>query len=341
MATIGVGATRPVTPTSGAPVLRAYRGPQDHPAMTRVANAVGAFNGGRDTRTAADMDSYYSRFDQAGLLLDCALAEVDGLVVAYGRASIEELASGGAAVWGILNIDPDHRGRGIETLLIDHAIRRAELLATERHVRLTLSIDVGDRDPEQRAAAEAAGFRVVRQNAQLVRPNVDDIPEIGLPDGFEIRPIQADDPQMHRLVWEADARAFAESWGQEAPTEADYRRFVTSPTFFPPLWRVAFHGNDIAGQILNFIDEQVESDGGRTGWTEAISVQPEFRRRGLARALLAASLRAVRDAGATRAGLGVDLQNPNQARELYESMGYRIVSSSSIYELGPFPRSKR
>jgi ribosomal protein S18 acetylase RimI-like enzyme len=98
---------------------------------------------------------------------------------------------------------------------------------------------------------------------------------------------------------------------------------------------VAFHHDDIAGQILNYLGEP-EPGGGRIGWTEAISVQPEFRRRGLARALLAESLRAVRDAGATRAGLGVDSQNPNQAQTLYESMGYQVVAVTYTYELGPF-----
>ncbi|MBF8290251.1 MAG: Acetyltransferase, partial [Chloroflexi bacterium] len=72
------------------------------------------------------------------------------------------------------------------------------------------------------------------------------------------------------------------------------------------------------------------------GMTEAISVQPEHRRRGLARALLAESLRAVRDAGADQACLGVDTQNPNQALTLYESLGFRIVSETFEYQLGPF-----
>ena len=146
---------------------------------------------------------------------------------------------------------------------------------------------------------------------------------------------------MHRRVWEASARAFAQSYGEEAPTEADYRRWLAFPEFNPPLWRVAFHGDQIAGQILNYLDSTPDPDGGRLGWTESITVQPEFRRRGLARALLAASLRAVRDAGATKAALGADLQNPNHAATLYQSMGFRIASIDHEYRLGPFPRSGR
>jgi GNAT superfamily N-acetyltransferase len=308
--------------------------------MVPVANAVRAHNGDPEVGTIADMDNYYSRFDQARLLRDCALVELDGRVVAYGRFSFESMATGEHVVSGVLNIEPAARGGSIEGLLLHHAITRADELATElgagRHIEL--AVVVTDRDPELQAAVDALGFRRVRQFAHLVRPSLDDIPDIALPEGFEIRRIASEDRAMHRRVWDAATRAFAGSYGEELPTDADYRRWLESPAFNPPLWRVAFHGDDIAGQILNYLDESPDADGGRLGWTESISVQPEFRRRGLARALLAESLRTVRDAGATRAALGADLQNPNEAATLYQSMGFQIVSVSHEYRLGPFPR---
>ncbi|MBI3752164.1 MAG: GNAT family N-acetyltransferase [Chloroflexi bacterium] len=318
--------------------LRPYRGPQDHPEMNRVANLVRAANGDPELGTVADMDGYYIGFDQDALTLDCALAEHDGRVVGYGRISWEDLATGeGGEIGGVLNVDPALVGRGIEARLVEHAISRTRTLVETRGrtASSVVRIWATGRDTAQQAALEAAGFRRVRASAQLIRPDLENIPGISLPDGFEIRPIAADDRAMHRRVWDADARGFAGSWGQEAPSERRFQAWLTNPAFDPPLWRVAFHGDDIAGQILNFMGE-AEADGSRIGFTEAISVQPEFRRRGLARALLAASLRAVRDAGAVRAGLGVDSQNPNQAQALYESMGYRVVSVSYTYELGPF-----
>jgi GNAT superfamily N-acetyltransferase len=326
---------------AGEPVLRAYRGSQDHAFMSPVANAVRAHNGSRQMQTVADMTNYYSRFDQAALLRDCALVEVGGAVVAYGRVSFEHMATGDRVVSGILNVHPDHRGVAVEALLLRHAIDRAEELALEHGEPLDLQIVVPDRAPEQRAAAEALGFRRIRQFAQLIRPNLDSIPEIPLPDGFEIRPIAADDRAMHRRVWEASTRGFAGSFGEEVPTERDFERWLNASDFNPPLWRVAFHGDDIAGQILSFMDHEPDEAGVRIGWTEAITTQPEYRRRGIARALLAASLRAVRDAGATKAGLGADLQNPNEAATLYQSMGYEIVSIEHLYALGPFPRAGR
>lgn len=318
--------------------LRPYRGPQDHPEMNRVANLVRAANGDPELGSVADMDGYHSGFDQEALAFNCALVELDGRVVGYGRTSWEDLATGeGGEIGGVLNVDPAVVGRGIEARLVEHAVRRSRTLVQTRGRTSSSVVRIWatGRDAAQHAALEAAGFRRVRASAQLIRPNLEDIPEIALPDGFEIRPIAAHDRAMHRRVWDADARGFAGSWGQEAPSERRFQAWLTNPAFDPPLWRVAFHGHDIAGQILNFMGE-AEADGSRIGFTEAISVQPEFRRRGLARALLAASLRAVRDAGAARAGLGVDSQNPNEAQALYESMGYRVVSVSYTYELGPY-----
>jgi ribosomal protein S18 acetylase RimI-like enzyme len=326
--------------TGGAaePRLRPYRGPVDHPDMNRVANAVRAFNGDPSNSTVADIDNHYAHLENADLPRDCALVELDGRVVAYGRASRVELITGDQQVECIMNLEPEARGRGIEELLLGHALRRAEEIVAEfgRDRPIAVGAYVMARDDSQRVAVEAAGFSRIRSGVQLIRPNLEDIPDVPLPDGFEIRPIEASDRAMHRRVWEAAARAFANSYGEQAQTEDQYERWLSSNEFNPPLWRVAFHGDTIAAQILNFLGE-AEPDGSRLGWTESISTQPEFRRNGLARALLAESLRAVRDAGATKAALGADSQNPNQAQSLYESMGFRVVATTYDYRLGPFP----
>ncbi|MEZ0239584.1 MAG: GNAT family N-acetyltransferase [Chloroflexota bacterium] len=310
--------------------------------MALIVAQVRADNGDADLGTVAELDNHYAHLEHADLPRDCALVELDGVEVGYGRASWEETITGDLEVQCIINIAPAGRGRGAEQLLLRHALARAEELIGEiggdRPTRLAAY--VVDRDAALRATMEAAGFHKVRQSASLVRPTFDDIPDLPLPDGFEIRPIDPLDRTMHRRVFDASTRAFANSHGEIAQTENQFQGFLEQPTFDPTLWRVAFRGEDIAGQILNYMGETAP-DGSRTGFTEGISVQPEFRRRGLARALLAESLRAVRDAGATQAVLGVDMQNPNQARDLYESMGYRIVSITHEYQLGPFPPGAR
>ena len=327
------------TQTAANLVLRAYRGPEDHLAMNEAAIAVRADNGDHELGTVADLDNHYRHLDQAALPRDCAIVELDGRVVAYGRASWSELASGGAQVECVLNIRPEARGIGVEELLVDHAIRRARELTADavrtRGRSADLVVFVTGRDAVQRSLLAELGFRLQGHGAQLARPDFKGLPELPLPAPFEVRPIDPSDRAMHRLVWEASCRAFAQTRGEDAPSEAKYDEFLNDPTFSPQLWQVAFDGDRIAGQILNYLGDPA-TDGTVIGWTEGISVQPEYRRRGLARALLARSIRTVRDAGASYAALGVDLRNPNHAADLYQDMGYRIVSESFEYALGPF-----
>jgi mycothiol synthase len=331
------------TPVSApAIVLRPYRGPQDHPAMSSAANAIDVFNGAPSTRSVADMDNYYGKLRNVDLPRDCTLVEVSGVVRAYGRVAHDELANGDGQLFLIVNVDPGIHDLAVEDRLMRRLLDRAGELLPDlaRDRQVLVKVSAKERHPGLRAAAEALGFRHTRSGAQLVRPSVDDVPDVPLPEGFEIRPIAADDRVMHRRVYDAGKRAFAETYGEEVPSEAEFERFIGGPTFDPTLWQVAFHGEEIAGQILNFMDEQ-RSANEWIGWTEGISVQPEHRRRGLARALLAASIRRVAEAGATRTALGVDLQNPNQAATLYQSMGYRIVALDHEFTLGPFPPGSR
>ena len=326
------------TPVSApAIVLRPYRGPQDHPAMTHAANAIDVFNGAPSVRTVADMDAYYGGLRDVDLTRDCTLVEADGTVIAYGRVGRDLLTNGDAQIFLIVNVDPAAFDLAIEDRLLRRLLERGDevlpLFPADR--RLLVKTSAKERHPGLRAAAEALGFRHSRSGAELVRPTVDDVPEIPMPDGFEVRPIGVGDRAMHRRIYDAGARAFADSYGEEAPSDGAFERWLASPTFDPTLWQVAFRGQEIAGQILNFMDEERSKDDW-IGWTEAISVQPEYRRRGLARALLAASIRRVAAAGATRAALGVDLQNPRHAARLYQSMGYEIVALDHEYSIGPF-----
>ena len=125
--------------------------------------------------------------------------------------------------------------------------------------------------------------------------------------------------------------AFSESWGFVAWTEEDYRRFLSSPTHNPELWKVAWDGDEVAGMVLNFVNEaDFEQYGVRRGWTDPVCVRRPWRRRGLARSLLVQSILMFREMGYDETNLGVDSQNRNQALNLYKSVGYRVVRKGTI-----------
>jgi len=107
----------------------------------------------------------------------------------------------------------------------------------------------------------------------------------------------------------------------------------------PSLWVVAFDGDEIAGAVLGKIDPAENAHHGRErGVASAVFTRPAWRRRGLARALLARTLVRLREHGMTSAYLGVDGLNPNQAMTLYSSLGFE-VANVSIDWTKPLPAS--
>ncbi len=322
--------------------FRHYRGRSDHPAMARLNTVVRRSNGALEVVLPETLDVDYAHLPNCDLGRDFIAAEIDGELVGYGRVYWTDRNDGTRELGAICMVDPDVRGRGVGTALLAWQRRRsAEIAAAMTDGRPTIATAfVFGRDLEGRALLEVAGYRTARRFCELERRDLEGIPDLALPPGIVVRPVDPHDRSMHRRVWEAGREAFAEHWGESDGdwSEDSFAGYLESPHFQPWLWQVAFDGDLVAGHILNYLDPP-EPDGSRTGWTEAIAVRKPYRRRGLARALLARSLGVVRDAGATRAALGVDSQNVNQALTLYEGLGFRVVSEQFEYH-GPPPATE-
>jgi ribosomal protein S18 acetylase RimI-like enzyme len=155
----------------------------------------------------------------------------------------------------------------------------------------------------------------------MVRPSLADVPAVAMPPGLEIRAVTRSDA---RAVWDAGAEIFRDHWGATDESEEGFASFVGSPKSDPSLWVVAWDGDQIAGEVLTSITDGV-------GYLDSVGVRRPWRRRGLGRALVAASLRLLASRGATSVGLGVDLQNQNEAARLYESVGFAIRTTSTEF----------
>ena len=148
-----------------------------------------------------------------------------------------------------------------------------------------------------------------------------------MPDGFEVRAVAADD---RRRVWDAAVDAFRDHRGEEEADEEDWAEVAADPHQDPTLWAIAFDGDDVASGVQGRIDpEENAHHGTLQGYIDAVWTRPPYRRRGLARALLARVLVQLRERGMTSAFLGVDGSNPNQAMSLYESLGFEIRTSET------------
>ena len=105
---------------------------------------------------------------------------------------------------------------------------------------------------------------------------------------------------------------------------------------------MAWDGDEVAGVVMNRVLTTFnEQTGERRGLLAGVSVRRPWRRRGLARALVAESLRALRDAGMTSAVLGVDADNPTGALGVYEDNGFVVHRRGMNYRRPSGARSGR
>ena len=150
-----------------------------------------------------------------------------------------------------------------------------------------------------------------------------------MPPGLELRPVSEE--QMRQL-WDADIEAFRDHWGGFDESEESYRKWVGDPKFDPSLFVIAWDGDEIAGGVINEINEnENRAHNRRRGWLRRVFVRRPWRRRGLGKAVVLRSLQILRERGMEGAGLGVDADNPNGAVALYRQCGFDVELSSTAY----------
>ncbi len=313
-------------------VMRTCRGEGDLPELVRVSRA---------SQLADSVTWHYSVEKLANELAhtpgldpsrDVLVVEVATRVVGWGLVSCRDEETGGRLYHNYTHLVPEWRGRGIM-----HAMQR---WLEDRAARIDagrpsgappslLSVWATDSQLPRLAVLRDFGYRPVRYFLEMERDLTQPIPEPPLPEGLTVRPVR---PHEHRRVFTALVEADREAWGQVKQTEADYERFIGRPMTDPSLWTVAWDGDEPAGMVLGWIDHEENGQNGRlVGYTEDIAVLPPYRRRGLARALLARNMALMRERGMTVANLGVDSENPSGATRLYEGMGFRAVRRYTVH----------
>ncbi len=230
---------------------------------------------------------------------------------------------------------PAWRGRGIGRRLLAEAQVAARHHAARRPgpaPRTTVyRTYVGESDLDARRLLEADGYEIVRYGYSMVRPTLADPPSPDLPVGIEARPAT---PANAMQIARAMAEAFADHWGFPQYSDDDLAGMVAHPLWGQlDVWQVAWDGDEVAGGVLGFINEEENSQLGRArGYTECIFTRRPWRGRGVATALIGRNLRLLAERGMTEAALSVDSQSQTGALALYERVGFERVRTDLFYQ---------
>jgi len=324
----------PDAPAIPGLTFRRFWGEADYPRMIAV------LQGGKDADQIEEVDTLEALTDSYAHLVNCdpyqdmLFVEVEGKVVGYARVFWQGVSD---ILWlygheGFLL--PQWRGRGIGRAMLHYNERRLCEIAAEHPPGKSCFFEVMASSTEtvKIRLLEREAYMPVRYFCEMVRPDLENIPDCPLPPGLEVRPAR---PEHYRAIWEADEEAFRDHWDHVPYSEEDYEYWLRGdPEFQPDIWKVAWDvkANQVVGMVLGYIlEEQNARFNRKRGWAADICVRRPWRKRGLARALIAENLRELKARGMTEAALSADAENLCGAFRLYESMGFRTVKVDTVY----------
>jgi mycothiol synthase len=230
-----------------------------------------------------------------------------------------------------LHVHPEARGIELEREIADWGAARLREMASARKLPAQLRLGVRDDNAYKIDLLEHSGFERNRYFFDMARPLDLPIPAVVLPEGFSIRPL---DSETELAAWvEAYNLSFIDHWNHHDMTIERRRHWMKSLAYCPELDLVAIAPDGTLAAFSYCVIDAANNQrlGVREGWVGDLGTRRGYRKRGLGRALLAASLQAFKAAGMDTAKLGVDAQNPSGALRLYESVGFEKVETWFSY----------
>lgn len=214
-----------------------------------------------------------------------------------------------------LLVGNSHRGTGLENRILGWAEQKLRQIPFEQRGYSEIKIQVFEWDKKREKVLNETGYRrdmfhYIWFRYRLGQP----LDKPALPDGFLIRPMTVQDAAIR-------AELHNQAFFTDDVTEASYVRVMGSTVYRPEhdLVVVTPDGK-LAAFALGWIDPVL-----KTGMFEPVGVHPNFRRKGLAKAILYAGMEQMQAAGMRMAQ--VYTESPNlHAQKLYQALDFKIVS---------------
>lgn len=310
----------------------------DAPAIHACEREIGRVDHPRFTTPLEEIEhdfahSYVDASTDSLLALDD-----DGSVIAWGMAVL--LPGQDTLVRSVLygGVRPDHRGRGLGRQLLDWQQNRGmqQLASSDKTLPGWLLVSSDDSAEATTKLYDRFGFTPARYFLELRRDLASPVSPSPL-EGFTIEAFSAERSEAARV---SRNDAFRDHWGSQPSTEEQWKSLVESSLFRPELSFLAIDntvdGGVVAGFVLSTVNEEDwPGQGFSSAYIELVGVARQWRRRGIAPALLARTLEAIAAHPLDAAVLDVDSDSPTGALGLYEGLGFvqanRTINYTRVY----------
>lgn len=323
----------PDAPAIPGLIFRHFQGESDYPAVVNVLEGCKEADQFELTTTVESVARSFKHLHNCDPYKDMLFVEMNGHVIGYTQVWWRKEPDGTRIYAHFALLLPEWRGKDIRRSMLLFNEHRAREIAAEHPQGNPRFFQAWADDTEVHweSLLIQEHYNPVRYYFLMVRSLLEDIPDLPLPEGVKIRPVQ---PEHYWTVWRAVDEALQDLWGGSDLNDEILKEWMENPTFNPGLWVVAWDttNDQVAGAVLSTIDEEENQEYNRKrAHIGPIGVRRPYRRKGLASALIAQSFKALKDFGMTEAILSADSENSTGALRLYEKMGFSTEKQFTAY----------
>lgn len=310
--------------------FRHYIGPDDFAAMLAIIEGkrdwdqVDPESTVESLPTLEEIATSWGALSLEFLEQNLLFAEVCGQVIGYSAVDHWPEADGTWLYLILLRILPGWRTQGIDRALLHWAEDRARKLAADHPHggKVAFTANATSTEREFTTLLQEEGYKPAITLIEMIFNDFANLPpEPPLPGGIQLRPAT---PADYRALWDARQAAYRGTLGFQETSEEQHQEFAANPNNDLSLWLVAWDADGIAGMLLS------ERHGTRAVIPE-LNVRPDWRRRGLGRALMVRGLHLLVAQGAQTVRLHTWLENEQRSFDLYAALGFRTLKQSVWY----------
>lgn len=216
-----------------------------------------------------------------------------------------------------LFVSPALHGTPLHELVMDEYVAWAQARAREAGIAQIAPFWAMEYDKVLVRLMQARGFVVMQADppVPLFERSLDDLPMIGLPDGFAVQGVSnLDDSRLRAAVTHGAFRP-SDDWEDYW---AEYAQFIGSAVYDGERDLFVRSPDSRGASACTIWFDPLNG----VGLFEPVATHPDFQGKGLGKAVMAEGLRRMKAAGMRRASVGFD-PNITAARTLYTSMGIR------------------